>query len=92
MSLYRQIHKLETWARSIGFQASSDTELQAAIQAHERFKAETAEAIETIKSKRNSPARIEQDPDWRQMAVQIAEAMSRVQAGEPLREDPRPKR
>jgi hypothetical protein len=91
-SLYRQIHKLERWARSIGFQASTDAEVQAAIQAHERFKAEAAEAIESAKSKRNLASSTEQDPDSHQMAAQIAEAMRRMAAGEVGRDAPPAKR
>jgi hypothetical protein len=76
LSLYRQINKLDTWARSIGFKPASDAEVERALQAHKDFKEAATRAIE--ETKRTKAAEAEKERESRQMLAQIAAAMQRI--------------
>src|SRR5260370_42408320 len=51
-SLYRQLLKLEGWARSVGFQSPLDQEFQTRLETHQKFQEAAKEAIEEHESKR----------------------------------------
>jgi hypothetical protein len=80
VSLYRQIHKLEVWARSIGFRSATDSEIQAALREDQQFKATAAQEVEKALSKRNKPPEAGEDSESHQLAQQIREAMKQVRA------------
>jgi len=76
LSLYRQIHKLETWARTIGFVSATDSEVQRNLKLNQEFKdAATREVAET---KRIRAELAEEERQSGQMREQITAAMQRV--------------
>jgi hypothetical protein len=80
VSLYRQIHKLEVWARSIGFKSATDSEVQAALREDQQFKETAACEVAEALSKRNKASDAGEDSGSHQLARQIREAMKQVRA------------
>jgi hypothetical protein len=81
LSLYRQIHKLETWARTIGFQAATDAEVQEALREHANFKQAAAQEVESANGKRCQPSPAGESLESHQIGVKIAEGMRRLRDG-----------
>ncbi len=79
MSLYRQIHRLETWARSIGFVSATDAEVQARIEAQQRFKeaAEQEVAKAQAETERKKAEDATKDARWHQLQEAIVESLER---------------
>ncbi|HWX22697.1 MAG TPA: hypothetical protein VN578_22565 [Candidatus Binatia bacterium] len=84
LSLCRRIHKLETWARSIGFQSATDEQVQQALREHRKFKEAAAREVEKAQTKRNEASPADGGWDWREFYAQKAVATSRAKAGEVL--------
>ena len=80
VSLYRQIDKLERWARSIGFQSAMDEDLRAAIGEHQRFREAAAEEVDKALGKRNNRSSGDEDTKSRQLRAAISEAMKNAGA------------
>jgi len=79
ISLYRQIHKLETWARSLGFQSATDSEVHAALRADQQFKENAAQEIQKARSlSENTRSEASEAFDSHQLEAKIAEAMNRL--------------
>ena len=76
LSLYRQVSKLETWARTVGFESPTDVAVQVALLRSERFKKTAAE--EVALAKRKQAARAREAQKSHEMEQKIREAMSRA--------------
>jgi hypothetical protein len=83
LSLYRQIHKLEAWARTIGFESATDIRVQKSLREFERWKKAAARAIEETKQKEAERTREEQEmrENGERIAEEIRKAMSEVGKG-----------
>jgi hypothetical protein len=77
-SLYRQIDRLDRWARSIGFQSATDDRVQERLRAYEAFKKAAAQEVEIEQQKRDERSSAEQDLYRHEIAVKIAEAFKRM--------------
>lgn len=77
-SLYRQIDRLDQWARSIGFRSATDDRVQERLRAYQVFKKAAAQEVEIEQQKRNERSSADQDLDRHQIAAKIAEALRRM--------------
>jgi hypothetical protein len=73
LSMYRQIHKLDVWARSIGFESATGAKVHASLRADREFKEAATQAIEECK--RNQAELAREDSQLRQRASEIQEAI-----------------
>jgi hypothetical protein len=74
-SLYRQIDRLDRWARSIGFQSPTDDRVQERLLAYQAFKKAAEQQIGSEQDKRIDRSSADRDLDRRQIAMKIAEAL-----------------
>ena len=81
LSIFRQILKLETWARSVGFNSATDAEVQAALREHKEFVKAAAQEVETAQSKRNDCLAGADDLEQHHIGLEIAAAMRRRRMG-----------
>jgi hypothetical protein len=82
-SLYRQIDRLDKWARSIGFQSPTDDRVQERLRVNQAFKKAAAHEVETEQWKRNERSSAEEALDSHQITVRIAEALRRLRESAP---------
>jgi hypothetical protein len=81
-SLYRQLLKLEEWARSVGFQSPLDQEFQTRLEEHQKFQKAAQEAIQEHESKRNQSESWTFGPDSHELSRKLWEAMQRCREEE----------
>lgn len=74
-SLYRQIYRLEKWARTVGFTSPTDDQLQEKLRAYREFKQRAAEEIQKKRAERSSAG---EEPNLQQMALKMAEGFRRM--------------
>lgn len=82
-SLYRQIDRLDKWARSIGFQSPTDDRVQERLRVYQAFKKAAAYQIEIEQEKRHERFRADEDLDLRQIGIKISEALRRMREAAP---------
>ena len=77
-SLYRQIDRLDRWARSIGFESVLDERVQERLRAYQVLKKAAAQEIENEQLKRIERSSAERDLDRHQIDAKIAEALRQM--------------
>ncbi len=82
-SLYRQIYRLDKWARSIGFESALDERVQARLREYQAFQKAAARAVADEQAKRSERARADGDLDVHQIDQMIAEGLRRLREASP---------
>jgi uncharacterized membrane protein len=76
-------HRLDKWARSIGFQSPTDDRVQERLREYQAFKKAAAHQIEIEQEKRHERSRADEHLDLRQIDVKISEALRRMRGAAP---------
>lgn len=82
-ALHRSIHRLEKWARTIGFESALDGRVEERLLAYQAFKKASSQEVETAKSKRKERSCDAENQDFHEIEVKLAEALRRVREAAP---------
>ena len=77
-SLYRQIDRLDRWARSVGFESPTDDRVQERLREYRAFENAAAHQVEIEQQKRNERPSADRGLDGHQMRAKITEALRRA--------------
>jgi hypothetical protein len=81
LSIFRQILRLEAWARSVGFSSATDVEVQAALREHKQFVEAAEQEVVTAQSKRNYRLSGAEDLEQHRIKLEMEAAIRRMRAG-----------
>ena len=76
----RRILKLERWARSIGFRASTDERVESKLQEQRAFKEAASQEVQRAQEKRKQASLASREPDRLDLNRQIGDALRRMRA------------
>ena len=83
LSLYRQINRMDKWARTMGFESPTDDQVQQRLQEYKSFQKAAARAVKDAQQKRIEREAPAQKLDGHELAARIAAGMQRLREASP---------